>query len=59
VIGLHELTGGLSLSLGGDAEWRPFYFEAYLFVGAIYGGLCWALSLLSRRLERRWVQAPA
>jgi general L-amino acid transport system permease protein len=59
VIGLHELTGGLSLSLGGDAEWRPFYFEAYLFVGAIYGGLCWALSLLSRRLEHRWVQAPA
>ncbi len=58
VIGLHELTGGLSLSLGGDAEWRPFYFEAYLFVGALYGGLCWALSLLSRRLERRWVQAP-
>lgn len=59
VIGLHELTGGLSLSLGGDAEWRPFYFEAYLFVGLIYGGLCWALSLLSRRLERRWVQSPA
>jgi general L-amino acid transport system permease protein len=59
VIGLHELTGGLSLSLGGDAEWRPFYFEAYLFVGLIYGGLCWALSMLSRRLEQRWVQAPA
>ncbi len=59
VIGLHELTGSLSLSLGGDAEWRPFYFEAYLAVGLVYGLMCWGLSLLGRRLERRWVQAGA
>jgi general L-amino acid transport system permease protein len=59
VIGLHELTGGLSLALGGDAEWRPFYFEAYLAVGLVYGLMCWGLSLLGRRLERRWVQAGA
>jgi general L-amino acid transport system permease protein len=57
VIGLHELTGGLSLSLGGDAAWRPFYFEAYLAVGLVYGLMCWGLSLLGHRLERRWVQA--
>lgn len=57
VIGLHELTGGLSLSLGGDPDWRPFYFEAYLFVGAVYALLCLALSRLGLRLERRWQRA--
>ena len=57
VIGLHELTGALSLSLGGDPLWRPFYFEAYLFVGLIYGLMCWALSAWSRRLERHWAAA--
>lgn len=57
VIGLHELTGGLSLSLGGDSTWRPFYFEAYLFVGAVYALLCLALSRLGLSLERRWAQA--
>lgn len=55
VIGLHELTGGLSLSLGGDPVWRPYYFEAYLFVGLIYALLCWGLSALGRKLERRWL----
>lgn len=54
VIGLHELTGGLSLSLGGDPEWRPYYFEAYLFVGLIYAVMCWGLSASGRRLETRW-----
>lgn len=57
VIGLHELTGGLSLSLGGDPAWRPFYFEAYLFVGAVYALLCLALSRLGLSLERRWARA--
>lgn len=53
VIGLHEMTGGLSLSLGGDAIWRPYYLEAYLFVGAIYGLMCLGLSRLGRRWEAR------
>jgi general L-amino acid transport system permease protein len=56
VIGLHELTGGLSLSLGGDAVWRPYYLEAYLFVGLIYGLMCLSLSRLGRRLEHSWVK---
>ena len=55
VIGLHELTGGLSLSLGGDPEWRPYYFEAYLFVGLVYALMCWGLSALGRGLEKRWM----
>ncbi len=59
VIGLHELTGGLSLSLGGDAQWRPFYLEAYLFVGAIYGLMCFALSRWGTKLEQRWPKAVA
>lgn len=57
VIGLHELTGGLSLSLGGDPHWRPFYFEAYLFVGAVYALLCLVLSRLGLHLEQRWQRA--
>lgn len=55
VIGLHELTGGLALSLGGDPVWRPYYLEAYLFVGAIYAVMCFGLSRLGRALERRWL----
>ncbi|HET8869490.1 MAG TPA: ABC transporter permease subunit, partial [Aquabacterium sp.] len=56
VIGLHELTGGLSLSLGGDPVWRPFYLEAYLFVAALYALACLSLAWLGRRLEARWPQ---
>ena len=54
VISLHELTGGLSLTLGGDPVWRPFYLEAYLFVAAVYASLCLTLAWLGRRLEARW-----
>jgi len=56
VIGLHELTGGLSLSLGGDPIWRPFYLEAYLFVGLIYLLMCLGLSRAGRALELRWAK---
>jgi general L-amino acid transport system permease protein len=59
VIGLHELTGGLSLSLGGDPQWRPFYLEAYLFVGLVYALLCLSLSRVGRSLEARWVKGSA
>jgi len=54
IVGLHELTGGLGLSLGGDPVWRPFYFEAYLFIGAVYALMCTALAALGRWLEARW-----
>ena len=55
VVGVHELTGGLSLVMSGDPVWRPHHFEAYLFVGLIYALLCLGLSLGGRRLERRWL----
>ena len=57
VISLHELTGGLSLSLGGDPQWRPFYLEAYLFVAAVYAVMCLSLATLGRRVESSWVSA--
>lgn len=57
VIGLHELTGSLSLSLSGDPVWRAFYFEAYLFVGLVYALMCLTLARLGRSLEARWPQA--
>jgi len=56
IIGLHELTGGLGLSLGGDPVWRPYYLEAYLFVGLIYGLMCLGLSRMGRRLEHNWAK---
>lgn len=54
VVSLHELTGGLGLTLGGDPDWRPFYLEGYLFVAAIYALMCLWLGWLGRRLESRW-----
>lgn len=56
VVGLHEFTGGLSLSLGGDPVWRPYYFEAYLAVGLVYALMCLGLSRTGRMLERRWAK---
>ncbi len=51
VVGLFELTGALSLALGGDPIWRPFYLEGYLFVAALYWVLCFGLARYSLWLE--------
>ncbi|TRZ96960.1 MAG: amino acid ABC transporter permease [Rhodocyclaceae bacterium] len=51
VISLYELTGSLSLALAGDAEWRPYYLEGYLFIGLIYWTGCYSMSRFSRSLE--------
>jgi len=53
IVSLHELTGALSLALGGDAEWRSFYLEGYIFIAAVYWVFCFTLSAASRRLERQ------
>lgn len=55
VVSLHELTGALSLSLGGDPQWRPYYFEGYLFIAAIYAAMCLTLARAGRRMEQRWL----
>src|SRR5205823_5197889 len=42
IVSLYELTGALTLALGGDPTWRPFYLEGYLFIAAIYWMFCFA-----------------
>lgn len=53
VVSLYELSGSLSLALAGDAEWRPYYLEGYVFVGFIYWLGCSGLARLGAALERR------
>lgn len=53
VVSLYELTGSLSLALAGDADWRAYFLEGYLFIAAIYWIGCFALSRYSQRLEAR------
>ncbi len=53
IVSLYELTGSLALALGGDANWRQFYLEGYLFIAAIYWGFCFAMSRYSQWVERR------
>ena len=52
VVSMYELTGALSLALAGDAEWRSYHLEGYLFIGLIYWIGCYAMSRFSRGLER-------
>lgn len=59
VVSLYELTGALDLALGGDADWRPYKVEGYLFICAVYFGTCWGLSRYSRWLESRWARSQA
>ena len=47
IVSLYELSGAMGLALGGDAQWRRFKLEAYLFIAAIYFIGCWALSRYS------------
>jgi general L-amino acid transport system permease protein len=53
VVSLYELTGSLSLALAGDAEWRSFYLEGYLFIGLIYWIGCYSMSRFSRGMESK------
>ena len=57
VVSIYDLTGALRLALG-DPQWRNFFLEGYLFVGAVYFAFSFAMSRYSRWLERhlgRWV----
>lgn len=58
VVGLYELTGALSLALGGDPVWRPFYLEGYFFIAAVYWAMCFGLSRYGRWVERRLARKP-
>ena len=52
IVSLHELTGSLAISLGGDADWRSFYLEGYLFIGLIYWVFCFGMSASARHIEQ-------
>lgn len=51
VVGLFDLitTAGNAIT---DPQWRGFFLEAYVFIGAIYFAVCALLSHSSARLER-------
>ena len=53
VVSLYELTGSLSLALSGDARWRSYYLEGYLFIALIYWLGCYSMSRVGSSLERR------
>jgi general L-amino acid transport system permease protein len=57
VVSMYDLTGALRLALG-DALWRNFFIEGYLFIALIYFLACFTLSRYSRWLERRMQRAP-
>lgn len=51
IVSLYELTGSVTLALAGDANWRPFFIEAYLFIAVIYWIFCFAMSRYSQWVE--------
>ena len=53
IVSLYDLTGALALALGGDANWRQFYLEGYIFIAAIYWVGCFAMSRYSQWIERQ------
>ena len=53
IVSLYELTGAMGLALNGDADWRPFKVEAYLFIAAIYFVFCFAMSRYSLWIEKQ------
>ena len=53
IVSLYDLTGSLALALGGDANWRQFYLEGYIFIAAIYWVGCFAMSRYSQWIERQ------
>jgi general L-amino acid transport system permease protein len=57
IVSLQDLTGAMSVSLNGDADWRPFFLEAYLVIAAIYALMCLGVAYLGKQLELRACRA--
>ena len=53
IVSLFELTGSVGLALNGDADWRPFKLEAYIFIALIYFVFCFAMSRYSLWIEKQ------
>ena len=52
VVSMFDLTGSLQLALG-DAQWRDFFREGYIFIAAIYFVSSFIMSRYSQWLEKR------
>ncbi|MDP1898828.1 MAG: amino acid ABC transporter permease [Rubrivivax sp.] len=53
IVSLYELMGAMNMALNGDANWRPFMVEGYLFIAAIYFTFCFAMSRYSLWIEKQ------
>jgi general L-amino acid transport system permease protein len=54
IVSLQDLSGAMAMSLNGDADWRPFFLEAYLVVALAYAAMCLGIAALGRWLEKRY-----
>lgn len=52
IVSMYDLTGSLRLALG-DANWRVFFLEGYLFIAIIYFVFSFIMSRYSIWLEKR------
>ncbi len=52
IVGVFDLLQTTRLSYL-EAEWRPYFAEAYLFTATIFFCLCFSLSRLSLKIERK------
>ena len=52
IVGVFDLLQTTRLSYL-EAEWRPYFAEAYLFTAMIFFWLCFSLSRLSLKIERK------
>lgn len=51
VVSMYDLTGSLRLALG-DASWRQFFLEGYIFIALVYFVISFIISRYSLWLER-------
>jgi len=54
IVSLQDLSGAMAMSLNGDADWRPFFLEAYLVVALVYALMCLGIAALGQLLEKRY-----
>lgn len=52
VVGLFELVGIIDRIVSGQAVYRPYQREAYIFIAIVYFVISYAMSDVSRRLEQ-------
>lgn len=52
IVSMYDLTGALRLALG-DAQWRAFFIEGYVFIAVIYFSAAFLISRYSQWVERR------